>query len=290
MTTMAPNSASATGVRTDQIHAALPTISSTHHPGRSVANLAHMGFGVAVAVPDGVAVATDSRVVAEVSGGPPAIMSDTQQKIVPLSSHVVVLTIDPYLISGQVIVNTRAVLEQIVPDMPPNAKLEEVMSELPGRFAAAAGHSREELSEITLRVVGYNEDERSVSVVLLNGLASTPELMHSTSNPGLDWFGYIDIATRLVKGNTSVDVPDTEKGPEVELFIPTALMSLDDALDLAETLVNTSATFARVVRGLSVPGSGLQPFQIPVGGPVQSAVVRADGIRWVKQPRWAVGS
>lgn len=245
-----------------------------------------MGFGVAVSVPDGVAVATDSRVLAGMLGGPEVPMSDTQQKIVPISTNVAVLAIDPYYLDGDVQVNVRSTLEQIRPDIPRSATLEEVLSELPGRFRSAAGVTADSDHEITLRLIGYSQEQRAVRVVNLPGLKDPVE-MHSTALPGIDWFGFVDIATRLIKGTSTVVVDGATTGDEIEFLVPVPMMSLDDALDLAETLVETTVTFGKFVKGVGAKGK-MQSLQIPVGGRVQSAVVRPDGFRWVNEPVWSV--
>lgn len=221
-------------------------------------------------------------------GSSPAQMSDTQQKIVPMGPYVAVLAIDPLHLSEDLQINVRSVLEQIRPDMPPDATLEQILNELPGRFKSAAGVPDDRDSEITLRIVGYSEKERSVKVMLLEGLSSESRPLHSTKVPGLDWFGYVDIASRLVRGVSQLKRDDAP-GPETisEYIVPAALMSLDDALNLAETLVDVTATFGKFVRGVTVDGEP-QFLQIPVGGRIQSAVVRSDGFHWVKEPVWAV--
>lgn len=240
-----------------------------------------------MSVPDGVAIATDSRFVAAFQDRE-ATMSDTQQKIVPISTHVAVLTIDPYHLSPDLQVNIRSTLEQIRPDLPPDAKLDEVLEALPGRFRSAAGLSESSNPELPLRFVGYAEDEKAVKVV---GMARLGESipMHSTLNPGLDWFGYIDIASRLVKGISQLPIEgrEVETGVPVEYVVPTPLMSLDDALSLAETLVDVTATFGKYVRGIAIADEH-RFLEIPVGGPVQSAVVRPDGFHWTREPVWPV--
>lgn len=242
-----------------------------------------MGFAAAVSVPDGVAIATDSRVVAGFRAGPPSVMSDTQQKIVPLSSHVAAIAPEPYFAVEETAINVRSVLEQIRPDLAPDAKLDDALAELPGRFLSAAGVDADAIKELPLKIIGYGEKDRSVQVVLLDGLAN-PKPMHSTANPGLDWFGFTDVATRLVKGVPAVTFVGTEPAAATEYVIPVQLMSLADALDLAETFIRTTATFGKFVRAIAVEGREPEPIVIDVGGAVQSAVVTPSGFQWVSRP------
>ncbi len=112
--------------------------------------------------------------------------------------------------------------------------------------------------------------------------------MHSTAMRGIDWFGYTSIATRgLLKGlDESLDAD--ERGLGAEFIISTPLMSLNDALDLAETFVQTTATFAKYVRGIQLAHAEtaepvVESLALVVGGEVQSAVVRPGGFEWVKR-------
>lgn len=244
-----------------------------------------MGFAVAVSVPDGVAIAADSRLQASVREGPPSIMSETQQKIVPLSTFVTALTPDPYLLGPDVAVNARATFERIRPDLPRDAKLDELLDELPGRFLSAAGVNSNQVEGLAVKLIGYSDADRAVKVVGLDGLAD-PQPLHSTVETGVDWFGFVDIVSRLVKGQTAISVEGLDPAPPIEYLIPTQLMSLSDALSLAETLVQTTTVFGRFVHAVIPPGQAPEPVSIPVGGAVQSAVVRPSGFEWVKRPDW----
>lgn len=245
-----------------------------------------MGFAAAVSVPDGVAFAADSRLEAGVGEGPPAVMSDTQQKIVPLSPLVAALIPETHVLSPELTLNVRSVLDQLRPDLARDAKLEEIISELPGRFVTAAGIDRERAAAIQLKIIGYSEKERAVQVIKLDGL-SNAETLHSTTNPGVDWFGFVDVATRVVRGVSSLAKLDRDAHPQY--LIPTPLMSLEDAIDLAETLVGTTAIIGKFVRAVIVDGKA-QPVSFAVGGMVQSAVLTTSGFRWVSKPQWIASS
>lgn len=247
-----------------------------------------MGFAAAAAVPDGVAIAADSRLRASFRHGPPATMSDTQQKIVRLSDFVAAVIPEPHFLTEDVALNVRSGLQHVSSDIHPTAKLEELQGELPGRFCSAAGVSREQITGMPIKLVGYNDTDRAVKTVVADGFVDFDE-KHSTTQHGLDWFGDADIATRLVKGNSALSVEGVPAGPVMEYFIPTALMSLADAVDLAETLVDTTATFAKFVQAVIPPNQEPEPLQINVGGQVQSAVVRSTGFSWVTRPGWVEG-
>lgn len=245
-----------------------------------------MGFAAAVSVPDGVAIAADSRVSAGLGESDPVVMSDTQEKIVPLSQMVAAVLPDPYADASRGVLNLRRLLEQVRPDLPPNAMAEATLNELPGRLASRGGLTDDDCASIHLRLVAYSDEDRAVKVFLLEGLKETPKEMHSTLNPGLDWFGFVEIASRIVNGRSAFvadDVPDQAEGWAFD--IPTPLMSLPDAIDLAETLVDTTATFAKYVRALRRPGDQQSHgIAIPVGGPTQTAIVTPTGFEWVRRP------
>lgn len=244
-----------------------------------------MGFAVAVSVQDGVAIAADSRLQASVREGPPSIMSETQQKIVPLSTYVTALTPDPYLLGPEIAVNARATFERIRPDLPRDAKLDDLVDELPGRFLSAAGVSADQVGDLAVKLIGYSDLDKAVKVVMLDGLAD-PKALHSTRETGIDWFGFVDIVSRLVKGQTAIGIKGLDPSPPIEYLIPTQLMSLADALALAETLVQTTTVFGRFVHAVIPPGQAPEPISIPVGGAVQSAIVRPGGFEWVRRPDW----
>lgn len=244
-----------------------------------------MGFAAAVSVPDGVAFASDSRIQAAVQDGPPVVMSDSQQKIVQIAPRVAAVVPEPlFSTSSGHLVNLRSLLQDVSADLPPRCTLEQALDELPGRLASRMDLGHEDKSQAQLRLVGFSDTDRTVKVAILEGLDAEPSYRHTTANPGLDWFGYVDIADRIVNG-VSVIGQDGRPEPSYGYNIPTPLMSLQDAIDLAETLVQTTATFAKFVRLVNPPGGAEpQPWSIPAGGAVQSAVVTRDGFAWVKRP------
>jgi hypothetical protein len=156
---------------------------------------------------------------------------------------------------------------------------------LPGRFLSAAGVAAEQVGDLAIKLIGYSDADRAVKVVMLDGLAN-PSALHSTVETGVDWFGFVDIVSRLVKGQPAITVEGIEPAPPIEYLIPTQLMSLADALALAETLVQTTTVFGRFVHAVIPPGRAPEPISIPVGGTVQSAVVRPAGFEWVRRPDW----
>lgn len=232
--------------------------------------------------------ATDSRLIGGVQGGPRSVMSETQQKIVPLTKYVAALTIDPYFEVNRALVNIRSTLEQIRPDFHHEGSVDEVLKQLPGRFSGQANLPLESFENMPLRVVGYSKRDRAVNVFQLRGL-QVDRKTHSTFQPGVDWFGFTDIATRLVHGNTNLAKEfGIDPGQPIEYRIPTLVMSINDAIDLAEMLVHTTATFGKFVQAFGPPGEEARPVPIEVGGPVQSAVITPAGFSWVRTPNWAI--
>jgi hypothetical protein len=213
-------------------------------------------------------------------------MSDTQQKIVRLSDFVAAVIPEPHFLTQAVAVNIRSGLQHVSSDIHGTAKLDEVARELPGRFCTAVGVDRSELNLMSLKLVGLSETDRTVKVLSADGFSEPPQQMHSTAQPGIDWFGEGEIATRIIKGNSGISVEGVEAGPQIEFFIPTSVMSITDAVDVAQTLVETTATVAKFVQAVIRPNQDAQPFRIDVGGAVHAAVVRSSGFSWVLRPPW----
>lgn len=243
-----------------------------------------MGLIVAVAVPDGVAVASDGRAVAGIgAGGPPQVVSDTQQKIVQLGDRVAALIPDPYLIAEGIPYNLRSALEQVRLDIDRSGTIDDLAKELPGRLKSLLPvlQDQEVCGRVFVKLVGVRKD-KSVGVLHLDGLTSSDEGAHSTSDPGLQWFGAGDVVSRVVLGQSAIQ-PATGESVGGEYHIPTLLMSLGDATALAEQLVAVTATVAQYVIGISHMGTQL-PYSLPVGGHLHSATITRNGFRWVQQP------
>ena len=248
-----------------------------------------MGFIAAVAVPDGIAVASDGRAVAGVGeGAPPTVVSETQQKIVQLAKQVAALIPEPYVIAQGKPHSLRSALEAVRLDLEPSATVDSVAQELPGRLKGLMPALAEDdvRSTLQLKIAGLRDD-KSVGIIHLDALEANELGAHSTRDPGLNWYGFGDVATRIVLGHPQTMPIGLDVGPTVQYHIPTLLMSLGDAVSLAEALVEVSATFARYVIALETPDQPDEPaahFTMPIGGHIHSATLTRDAFRWVQEP------
>lgn len=242
-----------------------------------------MALCVVVAVPEGIAVVTDSQVVGGFAGGPPSVLSHSADHIAVIGRRVIVASAGTPFVqtaSGNYR-STKSILETIGKDFPGEETLvEDVCSTLAARFKTEAGIGEENpevAAHIDLVVCGYDKSKVG-RVFFLDGLGE-PQERHSTVSPGIDWFGPIDVISRLIHG---VD-PRLEDVPRVEYIIPYHVLSLWDAADLGRSLVAATIEIGRFVRAVLPPKQKEPlPFLVPAGGPIDVAVVTPAGAEWIR--------
>lgn len=83
--------------------------------------------------------------------------------------------------------------------------------------------------------------KRKIGKVAVYGLEGEIQERHATDNPGADWFGYSDVITRLIKGSGE------------EYSIPWGLMPLQDAVDVAVSLIKITIAVSRWTYGVIRP-------------------------------------
>lgn len=140
-------------------------------------------------------------------------------------------------------------------------------------------------------VAGYSsgEDQSEVwQIAINNGDCPAPELLRSKDDPGVNWNGEPEAIARILLGYGSglanalkdLGVPDDQIAPAVEqigkrLAIPVvhAPMPIQDAIDLAAFLVDTTIKFSRFTIGAPT-----------VGGPIEvAAITRHEGFKWIQR-------
>lgn len=254
-----------------------------------------MTIAIAIAVPEGLVLAGDSRLTYPNPKGWPKIASDYAEKVYHVSPKVGAATF------GWGMLNGRTIKSHII-DLSVELK-EAHVGEVATRFATYFGeqyeaHVRTEPKEkkkgtsiaFGFLIAGYNnEGVGEVREILLPG-NPRPDAQCTTLSPGAVWQGQVDIITRLLKGydlrlNLSKVPKDAMASLQkalagCEYVIYFARMVLQDAVDLAIFLAHTTIQTQRFTDGIySLPGD------VPgVGGAIDVAVItREYDIRWIQK-------
>lgn len=141
-------------------------------------------------------------------------------------------------------------------------------------------------------VAGYGSKEamaEEYQIDIINGECGEPRLLRSKEDSGLTWNGEPEAITRLIIGHgmqlpmileNNLRVPKEQIGPVMQLIrqnlhIPLVLsaMPIQDAIDLAEFLVDLTIKFSRFAPGAPT-----------VGGPIEiAAITKHEGFKWVRR-------
>lgn len=146
-------------------------------------------------------------------------------------------------------------------------------------------------------IAGYGSNQNKAEAyeikVSSGGQTQGPTLIQGReSSAGVNWWGEPEAITRLMKGmgsalpsvmRDSLGVPDDQVGPAVdellrnlELTLVHPAMPIQDAIDLADFLVETTKQFTRFLPGAPT-----------VGGPTEvAAITRHEGFKWVKRKHY----
>jgi hypothetical protein len=147
--------------------------------------------------------------------------------------------------------------------------------------------------DIGFIVAGYSSVGRAPEEYSINinkdGSCPEPVLMRKAVEVGATWAGQPEALNRLIMGHGSnlpmilennlgvpaAQIPDVMGVIQQQLQIPmiVAPMPLQDAIDLAEFMVETTIKFTRFIPGAAT-----------VGGPIEiAAISKHEGFRWVKR-------
>jgi len=153
----------------------------------------------------------------------------------------------------------------------------------------------EKKPQIGFIVAGYSTDEPladEYQIEIKDGECVGPRLMRPKGDPGITWSGQPEAISRLVLGfgtglptvlEQNLGVP-TDQIPEVvrilqeKLTVPfvVAAMPFQDAIDLAEFLVNLTINFSRFAPGAQT-----------VGGPLEiAAISKHEGFKWIRRKHY----
>lgn len=153
----------------------------------------------------------------------------------------------------------------------------------------------EQKPQVGFIVAGYSSGEsmaEEYQINIANGICEGPSLLRPKSDTGVTWNGEPEAVTRLMLGFSpllpqvliqNLGVPQEQVGPAIDvlrqaltapLVIPA--MPFQDAIDLAEFLVNTTIQFSRFFPGPPT-----------VGGPIEvAAISKHEGFKWIRRKHY----
>lgn len=141
-------------------------------------------------------------------------------------------------------------------------------------------------------VAGYSANglmAEEYQINIINGECSTPIPIRSENEAGVTWNGQTDAISRLLLGfgiklpnvlSRNLGVPDNQIESVMNIFrqemavpLVVSAMPIQDAIDLAAFLVETTIQFSRFSPGAPV-----------VGGPIEIAVItKHEGFKWIRR-------
>lgn len=255
-----------------------------------------MTIAVAVACPEGLVLAADSRTSTVGANGAFRVATDYAHKVFSIQDRFGAVTFGWAFLEGRSI---AGVMEEFAAQtqLAENATIEAVAAALADYFNdridahVAAGLDPEpDAGNDVLGFIVGGYDQTGVGQFRLVWLPSrtiTPGA--ATNNSGAHWQGEVDVWFRLSKGFDILRL-DTEGWEQAQLDGLAALeyivrfeaMALQDAIDYAEFIVRTTVDMQRFSHGtVATPGS------FPTcGGPVELATItRRGGLEWVRKTR-----
>lgn len=259
-----------------------------------------MSLGVVVKGPEGIVLATDTRITLNAQGpempSPLLVNFDNATKLLTFGSPHTSIAAVTY---GEATVGLRTA-HSFIPELEPTLgvkrlKVREYAEKLSDFFLERWKDAKLPVKTplnggMNFIVGGYDENAHYGEVFLFNvPNAPKPEPRNEGTQFGMTWGGQLEIASRLIHGydprlleliQTQLKVPrkQVEKlslsiGPDLEYKIPYDVLPLQDCVDLAAFLIRTTITaqnFAIAVRG--------------VGGSIEvAAITRTEGLRWIQK-------
>jgi hypothetical protein len=253
---------------------------------------------VAVAAPDGIILAAESR-TSVLIGERHRVLSDTAQKVFTVDQQVGVLTYGDAFLGTQTIAGVMDEFAVHVEDEGLDAA--EITTKL-GEFfdtrlrevtdvATVTAYEQAGATMVGFLAAGYDADAIGrVREVTIPGPSIENETDITTAGGGgASWRGQTDVIRRLVYGfdgdlyatlgvETPDDVTESLSTLRYELLFP---ITMQDAVDFASFLIRTTIDMQRFS-----DGTAARPGEIPgCGGPVRILSVTTDGTEWIADAR-----
>ena len=256
-----------------------------------------MTISVSILVPDGIVLATDSRQVVNSLSGQMRVDSDNATKIYQLGSHSAAIIVgqgsfyfnrveSPQPI-GEILVNAFA-------DLPKNTTVRNIANILHQKISSVLKKhcrvTKDNQSRVIFYIAGYNAKQNTGELYRCEAPGNAV-LARKTNDAGAVWSGEDSYINRLILGydplffewlSPSENDSGQKIGKGLQLFINFQTMPLQDAVDLATSLVQITINLNKFSNGLV--GS---PGRFPTcGGKIDVAVItRLQGFQWLSHDR-----
>lgn len=250
-----------------------------------------MTITIGVAVPEGIVIGADSRTTYGNARGWPKVGSDYAYKVFQLGRASAASTFGWAWLNQK---NIASLIEDFrrsgqLPEDDPQA-----LAEALGRFFhqryeehVAAGQDKAVgRGKLALGFIVAGFDEKAVGR-LLHVFVPGPVVQerYRTDDCGALWFGQTDIVVRLIKGRDArfnLDALPSEAREaleKMEYITHFRRFTLQDAIDYAIFLMKATTEMQRFSDGISAAPGDIAG----TGGPLDIALVTAEGLRWVQR-------
>jgi hypothetical protein len=248
-------------------------------------------IAVAIAVPEGIVLAADSRGTFNNPQGWPKVATDNVRKVFKVSKSVGACTFGWGMLNGKSIASHVEELSASFPDTPIDdlrpAFIKYFEDECRTHMQVVDEEPPEGRTALGFFLAGYGSQQRGE--VFFCGFPGDPvrkPVASASEDPGMVWQGQRDIVTRLIKGfdprldTSTLTTHVKSQLKDLEYTIYFARMVLQDAVDLAILLIRTTIETQRFTDGTlgnrgDVPGCG--------GGIDVAVVTRSHGFQWVQR-------
>lgn len=253
---------------------------------------------VAIALSEGLVLAADSRLTIQFTQTSPnyKIASDNTNKVFSVENFAIATFGEMFLDGRSLAAHVAEFHFKLVKDSKRDIdqfskEFADYIGAVYDRHGAATNNSKPIVGFI---LEGYDSNGTGKIVEISLPSVRTPVLCYNTrDNHGALWRGHTDVISRLVKGWDSriVTLPalaglteDAKKGfaaqlQGLEYFIPWQYLMLQDGIDLALSLVRTTADMQRFAFGITAA-----PGDLPsVGGRVDALAITPSGLVWVNR-------
>lgn len=262
---------------------------------------------VSILIPSGIILAADSRQVRMTASGQIRIDSDYADKIFPLGSHIAAIVEGQgsYYASHYESPRTiGSILQAAAKSLPKNCAVEQV-AEIAYQKVADSLQKHLDITNdprtiVAFHVGGYDPGG-AIGELYRCEYPGGVALERKTSDAGAVWSGQREIIDRLILGYdprlidliTHSDGPPGmeeilhKQRPKLQLHINFQTMTLQDAVDLATSLIRTTIELERLSDGIVG-----KPGHFPTcGGAIEVAgITESDGFFWLQHKQIKVGS
>ena len=256
-----------------------------------------MTIVISILTPDGIVLASDSRQIVHSVSKEGRVDSDNVQKIFQLNQYLGLV----YWGQGNFYTDKEksprsfySLIKSAAKNLPNNCSVEIaanlIHSDVKKVVQNHVSTIKNEQVGLGFYVGGYNFPDTEYGELYKCEIPGEVHLERTTSDAGMVWSGQSEIVDRLILGydprwrqfsrqNASKGDFFNKLQPKLQLLINFPTMHLQDAIDLAGFLVNTTIEMQRISDGIV----GMPGYIAGCGGTIEIAVITSfEGFQWVK--------